>query len=51
MILTVSDVQSNTEKISFPLALKCYTMFVVVSHISFILGLNQGWARAFPALE
>lgn len=40
MILTVSDVQSNTEKISFPLALKCYTMFIVVSHMSFVLGLS-----------
>lgn len=51
MVLTILDAQSNTEKISFSLALKCYTVFIVVSHMGFILGLNQGWAKTFPALE
>lgn len=51
MVLTILDVQSNIKKISFSLALKCYTVLIVVSHKSFIFGLNQGLTRAFPALE
>lgn len=51
MVLTILDVQSNTKNISSSLSSKCHTVFIVVFHVDFIFGLNQDWARAFPALE
>lgn len=32
MVLTILDVQSNTKKISFSCALKCYTVLIVGFH-------------------